>query len=428
MKKDEFFTDMPTVHFRYVPDWGKFFLERSPDLKRDLAVLAFGGTLDSVADAKGKLVPLPHTVNIDTTNGRNAVQIYEQFKEHGVKVDHLGSLYPWVHDQREISIPWAEVTPHFSGRVASFDSGQEGPPHFAAETYLGYRMLAGLPVLIKSGGTDSLTRKVALDTIILGRYLTRENKKIIHIGSPESGYEKNSLALRIITGALYTALEDQLPGGVYVVTASRLENGEQLVQIHSGLGCVKLHSDGYFYSPNNGPVLSIYGGNIYKHAAYDKYIKNSHIIEQIPDFTRDYFATENTFENLVELLSKVAIESVENDPRVVDFLYSLGKRIFIIKARGSGNSSPRWKEAIEDVILKKDVTIIVITSADQGDVDLKKYAAGLDIEGVLSGRTLREEAANVLGAVLHDLKFKQGNKQEELQLLIEKYCLLFGML
>lgn len=428
MVKDQFIRDQPTDHFRYIPEWARFFEERNNYFKENVAVLAYGGTLDSIITGSGKLSPTHHPVNISTTRNHSAVSIYRQLQNNIVTTGTMGGLYKWTADHDPKSVPWSEVNPNLAGRVASFDSGQEGQSHFVAETFFGSQLLIKIPNLLLSEGTDSLAKKVALDTITQGRLLAAEDRKIIHFGSPESGYTENSLAPNIVKGALYTACEEQLPGGVYVVSASRMDNGEHMIQIHSGLSCVKLHSDGYFHSPNSGPLLSIYGGNVYKHAAFDKYSRSHPLFRLTPDFAFNFLLSESSMSDLEELLTKVAIESVENDPRVLDFFYKIGKRIFVIKARGVGNASPEWKEAIERVVKRKNSTVMIITLADQGDVDLKKYEAGLDIESVISGRTLREETAVVLSALLHDLKHRKNVSQEDLQKLIEKYCQIFGMI
>jgi len=81
-----------------------------------------------------------------------------------------------------------------------------------------------------------------------------------------------------------------------------------------------------------------------------------------------------------------------------------------------------------NIVVKKNVTVLVITSADSGDVNLKKYAAGLDIKKVISGRTLREEAAMTLAVIGHDLKMNEGYTGDDIQQLIDRFCYLSGMI
>ncbi|OGF99010.1 hypothetical protein A2153_03235 [Candidatus Gottesmanbacteria bacterium RBG_16_38_7b] len=66
--------------------------------------------------------------------------------------------------------------------------------------------------------------------------------------------------------------------------------------------------------------------------------------------------------------------------------------------------------------------------ADQGDVDLQRYSAGLSIKGVLSGRTLREDAAFMIAALSHELIYNHNYKIDQIQELIERYCWLAGIL
>src|SRR3990167_3907114 len=146
-----------------------------------------------------------------------------------------------------------------------------------------------------------------------------------------------------------------------------------------------------------------------------------------PYLYRFYFR-ETTFDRLEKAFKLAHIVSVDNDSQIIPLLYNKGKRIFIIKARGSGTAPIDWKKQLVNIVVKKNVTVLVITSADSGDVNLKKYAAGLDIKKVISGRTLREEAAMTLAVIGHDLKMNEGYTGDDIQQLIDRFCYLSGMI
>src|SRR3990167_444097 len=148
---------------------------------------------------------------------------------------------------------------------------------------------------------------------------------------------------------------------------------------------------------------------------------------RFPLLYRFYFR-ETTFDRLEKAFKLAHIVSVDNDSQIIPLLYNKGKRIFIIKARGSGTAPIDWKKQLVNIVVKKNVTVLVITSADSGDVNLKKYAAGLDIKKVISGRTLREEAAMTLAVIGHDLKMNEGYTGDDIQQLIDRFCYLSGMI
>jgi L-asparaginase/Glu-tRNA(Gln) amidotransferase subunit D len=259
------------------------------------------------------------------------------------------------------------------------------------------------------------------------RYLVTRGKKLVFEGSSKSGFEKPELAAANITGGLYVGLEDQLAGGVYLVSAREVkdEHDQEYIQtnVYEGLGSVKLHSDGIFYAPNSKPLLTIVGDTVYKTSQFDDMQARIEQVSLLPDLSKIYFENLAGFSRLEAAFQTTHIETVENDAELLKANYSLGKRIFVLRTRGTGNGSLDWREAIEKMMHEhSDVSIILITSADSGKVDTKKYAAGLNVPGVLSGLALREEAAKVLVTICNDLKMNASFTTEQQQEFIERNC------
>src|SRR3989338_8102589 len=429
IQNGEKISQQPSDILRIIPNWEKFFSENAQYLQKKVVSIAQGGTIDAIKDHEGRLTPIAHPITIELTGNSSALEIVRLFQEKALDHRNLGDLYNWTSTYPAGNIPWQKVEVKYALRISSFDSGQELNPHFLASIKFLYDLLQEVDVICLSGGTDSLAKKVALCSVLLSSYLIKNNKKIIFHGSPESGYKQNSLAVVNITGGLYTAIEEELPGGAYTVTTSKKEKNKQpMIHILPGLGTVKLHSDGFFYSPNSTPLLTIDGGNFHKYPLYDDLKERIKYIELFPDFSEHYLTHEDEITKFEHAMNNTRIETVENDIPALEEFYKYGFRIFLIKARGSGTASPKWKKAIEDILRKKDTTVLIITLADQGDVDLQRYSAGLSIKGVLSGRTLREDAAFMIAALSHELIYNHNYKIDQIQELIERYCWLAGIL
>ncbi|MEK7129692.1 MAG: asparaginase domain-containing protein [Patescibacteria group bacterium] len=411
---------------RTIRDWEQFFSDHASYFSTHVAVCAQGGTLDAITNEKNKLIPSPHPITINRTRGLSASNIARLFTKHSVGMATLGDLYAWSQTHgKHISIPWKNLKLARAVRISSFDSGQEQSPHFIASLSYAVDQLSSVDALVITQGTDSLVNKAALFAVTLSPYLYAAKKKVIFVGSSESGYVENSLAISNITGSLYAVAEAVLPGGVYIVTNSRNASGE-VIHILPGLGSVKLHADGLFYAPNTGSILRIEKGRVFKTRLSEDLHQRVKNLGLFPYLAKFYFK-DSAINRLERALENVSIESVDNDPDMLHMHYQKGKRIFLIRARGAGTAPEVWKEAVQKLTKRQDVTIMVITQADRGDVNLVKYAAGLDIPGVLSGRTLREESALVFAAIAHDLRLHEGYSLDDLQQLIERYCYLAGM-
>lgn len=226
---------------------------------------------------------------------------------------------------------------------------------------------------------------------------------------------------------LYAGIENQLPGGVYIISPMVTSQGIITTQILPALGAVKLHSDGYFHTPNSGPILTVHDGTVYIHPLFHEIKRRTSYFTLLPDLSTVYLQEEQAIVKLQKALEKVSIETVKNPAIVLDRHYKEGMRVFVVQARGAGNAPIEWKKKIAEIISRGDTTVMVITLADSGDVNLHKYAAGLEIDGVLSGRTLREDAAWILAGIIHDLKFNNQLTMEP-QKLIELFCFLSGMI
>lgn len=310
-------------------------------------------------------------------------------------------------------------------RISSFDAGQEQAPHFIAAMIYSMHILEKSDVLIITQGTDSMVNKAALFAATLSPYLFASHKKIIFIGSPESGYIEDSLAIPNITAGLYAGLEHSIPGGVYLITAIREEN-DIFTHILPGLSSVKLHTDGLFYAPNTGSIITIHKRTIHKTSLYRDLFARVKNIGLLP-YLSNFYLKDSAIDRLENAFKLISIETIDNDAELLKYHYLAGKRVYLIRARGAGNAPQSWKEAIRVIVEKKDTTVMIVTMADSGDVNLEKYAAGLALPEVLSGRTLREEAAQVLVTICHDLKQNEGYLFEDLQQLIDRYCYLSCM-
>ena len=354
-----------------------------------------------------------------------ALAIADFLASEGVSASTLGELFGWS-ELDKTNIPWVDLSLATLERVSSFDSSQERPEHFLGALVYARKILDKNDILYITQGTDTLVNKASLFAILLTKYLVSNNKKIIFIGSPESGYKKDSLATPNVTVGLYAGLEEALPGGVYVVSSSRIKN-KVFSFVYSALGSVKLHADGYFHSPNSQPVLAVRERMVYKTSLYDDLITRVDHIDLLPDILGDVLRTEDDFLLLEDVLTRSFIANVNNPRPNLLTEYDKGARLFVIEARGAGNAPEDWKNEVGNLIQKGDATVIVITLADSGDVQLAKYAAGLNIPGVLSGRTLREESAMNLAAVVHLLRYKSNYTDHDLQELIDRYCYLMGM-
>lgn len=413
--------------FKRINNWQEYFWRNQHYFKSNVGFIAQGGTIDSIRNEKNKLVPYPHPVVISKTSGKKVSNISKLYLKHQISAKILGDLFGWTSSQgKDVFIPWKDLGFKIIKRISSFDSGQEDYIHFLSCLEYAMKQLENLEILVISQGTDSLVNKASLFTTILSPYLYASHKKVIFVGSSESGYSEKSLAIPNVTGALFTAIENRLPGGVYIVTASRIAN-KPIIEVFQGLGAVKLHSDSIFHSPNSEAIFTIRENSIYKSVLLKDLIERIKNIELLPYLSRFYFR-DHVFDRLEEAFAKTSIESVENDPKILATHYNMGKRVFIIRARGSGTAPLSWRKNLELLSKKNNVIIIITTSADSGDVNLKKYAAGLDIEGVISGRTLREEAALTLAAISYDLKINEKFNHKDIQQLIERYCYLSGMI
>ncbi|MBI2611349.1 hypothetical protein HYW54_01210 [Candidatus Gottesmanbacteria bacterium] len=424
IKENNFGIDKNII--RVIPNWRIFFDEHRDILFTRCGIYAHGGTIDSYPDVNGELEPLFHSVSIESTDGQSASQIARRFGDERIVASTLGEQYKWSHDQQDI-VPWVNIVVKEVARCSGFDSGQEEEPHFAAGTKFNYELLRIIDLLGKSKGTDSQIDQGNLDAIVLLQFLLKNNKQIAYFGSPEPGIKPNSLAIPNITGGLYALLESELPPNVYIITSKRLEDKTIITEILPGLGSVKLHSDGFFYSPNSEPLLTIINGVVYKHELLDKLKQRIQYAHLVPDLSEIYLQNDESVDRLQKALELVSLETVKNPARQLEEHYKDGMRAFVIKARGSGNGPLKWRKAIEDILAKGDTTVMIITLADSGDVDLKKYKAGLYVEGVLSGRTLREDAACILAGIIHDLK-KHNQLNVDPQKMIELFCYLSGMI
>lgn len=410
---------------RDIPDWQEYFLRQQPVLEKECVVTAKGGTVDSLMAVDG-LKPIPHPVTISATERLNAPEIVQAFSRHSTYEKTLGALYTWSAQQAQ-HVPWAQVRVKYAGRISSFDSGEEQEPHFTAGIYYDYQILQAANYLLVSQGTDSLVKKAALEAILFSNQLTALKKKVVIAGASKPGTDEGTDAIYNLNAGPYALLESSLPAGAYIVSESVTKDGDIVTHILPALGAVKLHSDGHFYSPNSGPILEIKGGTVYIHPLYYLLKNRERYFSLFPDFSNKYLSSHSGLLRLQGALEKTCIETVENNPAVLEKQYESGSRVFVIKARGVGNGPPAWKAAIKNLLSKSDTTVIIITLADSGDINLKKYAAGLHVPGVLSGRTLREETAWALGAIIHDLK----NNNElgiDPQKLIELFCYLSGMI
>ncbi len=408
------------------PNWPIFFREHRVFLSKKAGIVAQGGTIDSIKNEENKLVPSPHPVTIKRVRNLTSRRIATLFQNHAALSENLGSLYPWVESQgAEVDIPWRQIKMFLMARVSSFDSGEEHGSHFVAALHYATSLLTSLDVLIISQGTDSLANKTALFSVVLSPYLLAAKKKVIFVGSPESGYVEESLSISNISAALFTAVSPSIPPGVYVVTSQR-QGGEIHTDVLPGLGSVKLHTDGYFYSPNTGSLLTINKKEVVNSAMYEDLLARIKQIGLLPYLSK-FYLKDTAIDRLEETTKKVSIETVDNDPNVLRAHYDMGKRVFVVRARGAGNAPENLKKVLAWIAKKTDTTVVVITLADSGDVQLKKYAAGLDIPGVFSGRALREEAAWIMASVVHDLRMHEGYTYEDGQQLIERYCYLSGL-
>jgi len=409
---------------RVIDDWTNFFEAHASKLQSD-CVFAQGGTIDSIENESGKLVPISHTVTITKTVDLNSAEIFNLFNKHSVKYKTLGALYPWSAPISNF-VPWAGLSVGQSARISSFDSGQEEERHFCASTYFDSQLFKTKTSLIKSQGTDSLVEKATLETVIFSHHFVSSDKKLIFSGAATPATFEHSDAVTNIKIALYAALEESLPSGVYIISPMITREGIT-TQILPALGSVKLHSDGYFHAPNSGPILTVHNGTVYIHPLYHDLHERYRYFRLLPDLTKIYLKNEAGIVRLQKALERVSLETIKNPARILDHHYRDGMRAFVVQARGAGNAPLEWKKKVKEIIAKGDTTVIVITLADSGDVDLKKYAAGLDIEGVLSGRALREDAAWILAGIIHDLKMHNQLTMDP-QKLIELYCYLSGMI
>ncbi|GEM_PF-3663098 len=411
---------------RVIPSWKEYFFQHADTLASDCVVTAQGGTIDSVRNHLNKLTPIPHSVDIPTTRGQKASDIARSFTTQSVSAETLGALYPWTLIQ-VAQIPWIESKVRSASRISSFDSAQERNRHFVASIVYDNNALEIINNILRSQGTDTLVDKATLEAIILSQKLVSSGKKIVIAGAAESGYEENSDAISNITSGIYVMLEKLLPGGVYTISSTITNEGEIITQVLPGLGSAKLRADGKIYAPNSGPILTIQNGIVFIHPLYTAMKNRFSYFSLLPNFSDIYLQNSTTINRLQEALDTVASETVVNDPSILDRHYEDGKRAFVIKAKGAGNADDEWKTKIADIIARKDTTVIVITNADSGDVNLEKYAAGLYSPGVLSGRTLREEAARVLAGIIQDLSIHDQLSIHP-QKLIELFCYISGMI
>lgn len=409
-----------------IPNWPTFFRDHRLFLGKKAGIIAQGGTIDSIKNEENKLVPSPHPITITRVRNLTSRRMAILFQDHAAAAANLGDLYPWVETQgTNVAIPWQKAQLSFMARISSFDSGEEHGSHFVAALHYATSLLTSLDVLIISQGTDSLANKTALFSVVLSPYLLSAKKKVIFIGSPESGYVERSLAIPNISAALFTAVSQEVPSGVYVAT-SRRKDGEISTDILPGLGSVKLHADGYFYSPNTGSLLTINNRDVNNSAMYEDLLARIRQIGLLPYLSK-FYLNDTSIDRLEATTKKVSIETVDNDPDVINAHYDMGKRVFVVRARGAGNAPEAVKKTLTTIAGKKDTTVVVITLADSGDVQLRKYAAGLDIPEVFSGRALREEAAWIMACVVHDLRMHEGYTYSDGQQLIERYCYLSGL-
>ncbi|MBI3954850.1 asparaginase [Candidatus Gottesmanbacteria bacterium] len=409
--------------FEIVPDWKSFFLAHQADFLR-CYFGAKGGSLDSIKGKKG-LKPIDHPLTIEKTTGFTGLQIYDLFRSLRKPAENLGVLYKSTSDKTEI--PWLKVSMNGIDRISSFGSGQEVASHFLATLHFIYEKLQEIDTVYISQGTDTLSNTASLCAVVLSQFLIKRGKKIVFIGSPESIYENNSLAIPNITAGLYVGIQTEIPGGVYVISSFR-DNDSVFSNVLPAFDTVKFHADGYFYSSNADPLLTIYGKEIYQHQNLTKFKKNLIKKTNFPDLSIQYLINDTDKSQLENVLNLVKIETVSNDEDSLEKSYKSGKRVFVIRARGVGNGPIEWKNTIKKLVKKGDTTVLIITLADSGDVDLTKYQEGLDINGVFNGRTLREEAAVNIAAIIHDLHFNVEFSRKRLQQFIETYCYYSGIL
>ncbi len=409
--------------FEIVPDWRSFFLAHQADFLR-CYFGAKGGSLDSIKGVKG-LTPIAHPLAIERTVGLTGLQIYDLFRSLRKPAENLGVLYNRTSDKA--GIPWFEISMKGIDRISSFGSGQEVASHFLATLHFVYEKLQETDTVYISQGTDTLSNTASLCAVVLSQFLIKRGKKIVFIGSPESIYENNSLAIPNITTGLYVGIKTEIPGGVYVISSFR-DNDRVFSNVLPAFNTVKFHADGYFYDPNADPLLTIYGKEVYQHPSFTKFKKILIKKTNLPDLSTKYLINSADKSRLENVLNLVKIETVSNDEDSLEGSYQSGKRVFVIRARGVGNGPIEWINAIKKLMKKGDTTVLIITLADSGDVDLTKYQEGLDIKDVYSGRTLREEAAVNIAAIIHDLHFNGEFSHKRLQQFIETYCYYSGML
>lgn len=408
--------------FEIVSDWRSFFSRHKVDFLR-CYFAAKGGTLDSIRGAKG-LTPIAHPLTIERTAGLTGLQICDLFCSLRKPAKNLGALYKRTSDKT--GIPWLKLSMRGIDRISSVGSGQEVVAHFLATLYFVYENLQETDTVYISQGTDTLSNTASLCALVLSQFLIKRGKKIIFIGSPESIYENNSLAIANITAGLYIGIKTEIPGGVYVISSFR-DDDRVFSNVLPAFNTVKFHADGYFYNPNADSLLTIYGNKVYQHPSFTKF-KKILIKTNLPDLSNKYLINDADKSRLENVFNLVKIETVSNDEDSLEDSYQSGKRVFVIRARGVGNGPIEWKNAIKRLAKKGDTTVLIITLADSGGVDLAKYQEGLDIKGVFSGRTLREETAVSVAAIIHDLRQSEKYSPHQLQQLIESYCYCSGIL
>jgi L-asparaginase/Glu-tRNA(Gln) amidotransferase subunit D len=280
--------------------------------------------------------------------------------------------------------------------------------------------------VLHTGGTDTKVQSAGLVSILLSNFLSFQDKKIIYVSSPTSGYDVDSLAVTNITVGLYSLLEKALPGGVYVISSERYQ-GRVISYILPALAAIKHDANGFFTAPDTGPVLTIIDGRIYQCPLLEKLRDREKYVEFLLDLSEIYLEDESSLLRLEQALESVSFEDVSNPVSDMDDHYQKGKRVFIVQSRGLGNGPEIWREKIREVLACGDTTVMVIADGEKGDANLKAYQAGLYTEGVLSGRTLRRDIAWSLGAVIHDLKM-HGQLNLNEQAMVNLYCYLSGMI
>src|SRR3989338_7095955 len=275
--------------FKRIYKWQDYFHGFDNYFKTKIGFIAQGGTIDSILNENSKLVPSPHPVVTSKTIGKKVSYINKLYLKHQTSAKILGNLFGWSYSQgKDVAIPWKNQELKIIKRISSFDSGQEDHTHFLSFLDYVMKQLENLEVIIISQGTDSLVNKASLFTAVLSPYLYASHKKVIFVGSSESGYKEDTLAIPNVTGALFTAVEKRLPGGIYIVSASRID-GEETVEVFQGLGVVKLHSDGIFHSPNSEAIFTIRKNLVFESALLKDLIERIKSIELLPYLSRFYF-------------------------------------------------------------------------------------------------------------------------------------------